>query len=68
MLMILHPDEKIEFAAMFESFLSIGFALGPLIGSVLYYLVGYFLMFAVVSMFFLIFIIPLIITMPSNIN
>ena len=66
--MILHPDEKIKFASLFESLLSLGGALGPVVGSVLYYLFGYFLMFAVVSLLFLVFIIPLIITMPSNIN
>ena len=66
--MILHPDEQIKYSAILESLFSLGGALGPVVGSVLYYLFGYFLMFAVVSLLFLIFIIPLIITMPSNIN
>ena len=66
--MILHPDEKFKYSAMFESVISFGCALGPVVGSVLYYLVGYFLMFVVASIFLLIFVIPMVYTRPSNIN
>ena len=66
--MILHPEEQIKYSAILESLFSLGGALGPVVGSVLYYLIGYFFMFVVMSIFFLVFIIPLIATMPSNIN
>ena len=67
-LMIINSNEKIKYSAMFETFVSLGSILGPVIGSVLYYLVGYFLMFLIVGIMVLAFLIPMMLTMPSNIN
>ena len=66
--MILHPDERIKYSSMFESMIGFGCVLGPVVGSILYYLVGYFLMFVIASISLSIFIIPMMVSIPSNIN
>ena len=49
MLFILYPNEKLKYTALMESAMNIGVAIGPVIGSALYSLVGYFWMFIIPS-------------------
>ena len=46
MLIITHPEEKEIYVAYYESVSGIGIGFGPVIGSVLYNLYGYFFTFA----------------------
>ena len=58
-IVILHPEESLKYLGYMESVSNIGTGLGPIIGSVLYDLIGYFYMFLTMSFFLAIFI-PLI--------
>ena len=65
---ILHPNEKIKYLQISESVFAFGISFGPVIGSVLYSLFGYFTMFLILGLVLILLIIILKLFMPSNIN
>ena len=68
MLFLLFPDEKLKYAGLMESAMNIGTAIGPVIGSVLYDLVGYFYMFIIIGVSFSIYLPILLLLMPPDLN
>ena len=68
MLFLLFPQEKLKYVGLMESALNIGTAIGPVIGSVLYNFVGYFYMFIIFGLSFVIYIPILLLLMPSDLN
>ena len=67
-LIILNYDRKMEYVGYYQWIISVGNSIGPLVGSILYSLVGYLFMFLIIGSLFLIFL-PLIkLTMPAELN
>ena len=67
-LTILEPDQKIKYMGLLDAIITIGDGLGPIIGSVLYQLVGFVYMFLIIGILILIFFPLMMLTMPHNID
>ena len=68
MLVIVNPREKIKYLGYFEFILCFGSAIGPVVGLILYSFFGYFYMFLIVGLSFLIFFPLMKATLPDGIN
>ena len=67
-LVILHPDEKIKYMSIVETVCGFGFSFGPIFGSILYTLFGYFAMFLIQGLVTLALILIIKLTIPPNID
>ena len=67
-IIIIHPEDREKYIALFESAFGLGIGLGPVIGSVLYNLYGYFFVCLVISVLLLTLLVFLKICMPMHIN
>ena len=65
---IIHPQQKYRHSANIQCLSNFGSAIGPVIGSVLYKIFGYFYMFVIFGISFMIFIPLMMIFEPANIN
>ena len=68
LLAILEPDEKMKYMGFLEGALTVGDGLGPILGSVLYELVGFIYMFMIMGLFHFIYIPFMMLAMPRNID
>ena len=67
-LVILHPEDKMAYVGYMESAMNIGSGIGPVIGSILYNLVGYLYMFLILGLAILVFVPLLKLSVPANID
>ena len=68
MLVIINPTKKMKYLGYFEFILCFGSAIGPVVGIILYSFVGYFYMFLIIGLSFLIFFPLLKATIPVGID
>ena len=68
MIVILHPDEKIKYISILEFLWGFGDGFGPILGSILYSIFGYFAMFLVLGSVTFVFILIIKATLPSDID
>ena len=68
LLAIIEPREKIRYAGYYDAALAIGESLGPVIGSVLYKLVGFLYIFVIIGCSIFIYIPLMMLCMPKNID
>ena len=68
LLIILEPEQRIRYMGFNDAAKSIGDCLGPIIGSVLYELVGFLYLFIILGCFHFIYIPLLILYMSKNID
>ena len=67
-LAILQPEQRLKYMGLFEGAISIGCAVGPIVGSVLYQLLGFMYVFLIPGLAQLIYIPLMILVMPPNID
>ena len=67
-LTILEPGQKIKYMGLLDAIITIGDGLGPIIGSVLYQLVGFVYMFLIIGILILIYFPLMVLTMSHNID
>ena len=67
-LAILEPSDKVRYMGYIDAANAIGEGMGPIIGSVLYNLVGFVYMFVILGCFHFIYIPLMIYFMPNNID
>ena len=67
-LIIINHEQKVQYLGYYECMLNFGNSIGPIVGSILYSLVGYLYMFMIIGSLFVLFIPLLKITMPSGVD
>ena len=66
MLVILNPNEKIKYISIWEVVSGFGYSFGPIVGSILYSIFGYFTMFLVLGLTLFAFVFILKAFMPLD--
>ena len=65
---ILQPEDRVRYMGYFQGAMNIGVAIGPIVGSVLYKLVGFTYLFIILGLIHFCYVPIMILFMPENID
>ena len=65
---ILHPEDRVRYMGYFQGAMNVGVAIGPIVGSVLYKLVGFTYLFIILGLIHFCYVPIMILFMPENID